>query len=174
MSRILLLLDAGSLFYGVCKAFPDQRINYRKLLEKVSTWGDVVRSIAYGRFADEGHSKFVSALEHIGFETKYKQKRNARTSNNVEMFADLVRMAKKIDEVVLCSSDPDLVEALRWAREEGIRITVLSIGINRALRQVAVRAEEIKEDLLDTPDPGPTPEPDTGPGPGLDTEVPSS
>lgn len=148
--KTIVLADVSSLYYCVAKKWAGRRLDYQKLMsELLVRFPDMFRSVAYGTQKENELSGFISALKGIGYETKFKKWRNSRTSWNVGIAMDMVRLSNAADTFVLCSSDPDLAEALLWARDNGIRCVVASVGISRALRDVAAECIELGEELLE-------------------------
>lgn len=146
MSREIFFVDVGNLYFCTSKKYPGRRLDYAKLLKSVD---GAFRAIAYGTQKESELSGFITALKHIGYETKFKKLRNNRTSWNVGIAMDIVRLADSIDTIYLASSDPDLADALQWAKDKGIKCVVLSVGISRPLKDVAAESIELGEEFLE-------------------------
>jgi uncharacterized LabA/DUF88 family protein len=146
---VILLADVGNLYHCATKKWPGRRLDYSKLLEEAKKYGEVFRSIAYGTQKEEELAGFITALNFLGYETKFKTWRNNRTSWNTGIAIDLVRYAKPGDTVCIASSDPDLVDALLWARDTGIKCIVISVGISRPLKNAAYAHFELGEEVCE-------------------------
>lgn len=147
--KALLLIDAANLYYFANRKYPNSKINYAALLEKAREEATITRAIAFGTQRDNRAGKFVDALQFIGFETKFKDTNTSRSTNNVEIAMDVVR-ATDYDEVYLYSSDNDLEEVLRWARDAGLAVHLRSFGFNPTLRNLAASYKQLDDELLET------------------------
>lgn len=154
-----VFVDIGNLFYCIGKRFPRRKLNYPEYLRQVTGENAVYRAIAYGIQLNDNSIKFQTALKKSGFEVKYKEPRytinketNAReikrTSWNVGLTTDIVRIVDKLDTVIIGSSDYDLVPLVEWIKEKGRVCVVCACGIPKELRAVANQSIEITEDML--------------------------
>jgi uncharacterized LabA/DUF88 family protein len=92
---------------------------------------------------------FFDALEAIGFEVKSKGLQTFVSGQkkgdwDVGVAVDILKMAPKIDAVVLCSGDGDYVDLLHHAKAEGCRVEVISFGKSTSAKLV----EEV-DDFID-------------------------
>jgi uncharacterized LabA/DUF88 family protein len=82
---------------------------------------------------------FFDALESIGFEVKSKELQTFVSGQkkgdwDVGVAVDILKMAPKLDAIVLCSGDGDYSELLHHAKAEGCRAEVISFGKSTSQR----------------------------------------
>ena len=153
-----LFADIGNLYYCVGKRFDERRLDYQKLLQRAVTLtkGPIGRAVAYGSQMGAEATQFIAKLQKIGFETKYRRPQLARDRTvvkkvdwDVTICIDVVKSVSRLDAVVLCTSDSDMVPLVSWVRDQGVQCVVLACGLPRELRQVATRYYEITGDMLE-------------------------
>lgn len=160
MTNIAVFADISNLYYCIGRKFEGRKLDYEKLIEKVSELGTIQRAFAYGTQINTEASNFISCLRKLGWTTKYKQPKMSdapgeerkvirKADWDVGIAMDAVRMADKVGVIVLCSSNPDLVPLVEWIKEQGIRCIILACGISRELKEVADQFSEIDSDLLE-------------------------
>jgi uncharacterized LabA/DUF88 family protein len=148
-------------------AKPTARINYERYLKealKYSQGKKLHRAFAYGVQINTEATSFATAMTHLGYEPKYKQARTSydpdtdtvrpsikATSWTMGIAMDIVRQvnAKFVTEVVIGSNDHELADALYWAKEQGVKVTVFSLSVGPELRHAADRTIEIGEHVID-------------------------
>lgn len=160
MKTIGIFADVSNLYYCTGKRFPGRKLNYAKLKE-VALGEDVLyRAFAYGLQLKDEATKFITCLKHFGFEPKYKTPRTfiknenlevRRTSWNVGITLDISRILtnNKLDVVVICSADSELVELVEYIKERGVKCVVIACGISKELKEIADQWIEITEDFLE-------------------------
>jgi uncharacterized LabA/DUF88 family protein len=150
--RIGVFVDVSNLYYCLGKRYNGKKLDYSKYLAYVKDLGEVQQAIAYGSQANGEASNFIHALKAIGFTTKYKETRQdkRRSSQDVDIAIDAVRMLGKLDMVLLGSANGDLAPLVTWCKEQGCDVVVLACGINRLLKESATKCIEIPESLLES------------------------
>jgi len=132
--RVGIFVDVQNMYYSAKNLF-NSKVNFLKLLEQAVSGRQLVRAIAYvvsGPQSDEDN--FFSALEKIGFEVKSKDLQvflgGAKKGDwDVGICMDAIRMAQKLDVVVLVSGDGDfepLVNYLKYS--QGCVVEVMAFG----------------------------------------------
>jgi len=112
LSKIAIFVDVQNIYYTTRQAYGRQ-FNYRQLMAKIKSQGDVVMAYAYA--IDRGDSqqlKFQNALRHIGFEIKLKpyiqrSDGSAKGDWDVGITIDVLEAAPQVDTVILLSGDGD-------------------------------------------------------------------
>ncbi len=150
MNRVLLLADLSNLYFCIKKKYPSQKLDYFKLLQHARGHNQIYRALAYGAQNDAEANKFFECLRNFGFYVfTEKPKENENKINwNVRITVDAVRILKRIDTLVISSSDADLAPLLLYAREYGVRTMVMACGISKELKDVADEHHEIGPSLL--------------------------
>jgi len=153
-----LFADVGNLYYCIGKRFNGRKLDYSKLLQRaeVLTKGPIGRAVAYGSQLSVEATQFIAKLQKIGYETKYRRPQFGKDRTiekkvdwDVSICMDVVRSVARLDAIVLCSSDSDLVPLVSWVRDQGLQCIVLACGLPRELRETATRFYEITGDLLE-------------------------
>lgn len=157
-----MIVDVSNFYYTVKKYFnPQARLDYSKFIKRFSGRADIRRSIAYGAEIQGAAGKFRDALNHLGFETKYKEpkifapvngRQNRKADWDVGMAMDIVRFGQDYDLLILGTADGDLAPCVDYIKETGVEVWVVGCGISRDLKEAANYWEELEQcDLLDSP-----------------------
>lgn len=160
--KVLLLADVSNIYYCLKKRFGGGKLNYKKLLEYMSKYGDLYRAYAYTSQVQTQADKFFDCLTQFGYRVKVKvpkeypgavagdQSRVIRKANwDVGMAIDMVRHLDKVDSIVLCSADGDFAPAALYAIEQAVDVHVLACGISKDLKDVVTSWTEIGPQLLE-------------------------
>jgi len=80
----------------------------------------------------------------------FHSKRDTRKADwDVGMAIDIVKLANRLDVVVIGSADSDLAPVVEWVQYHGCQCIVFACNISKEMRDVADVAIEINESLLD-------------------------
>ncbi len=152
--RIGIFVDVQNMYYSA-KNLYDSKVNFSKLLEEAIGERQLVRAIAYvvkGPQSEEDN--FFSALEKIGFEIKTRELQvflggTKKGDWDVGICMDAIRMARKLDVVVLISGDGDfqsLVSYLKYS--QGCVVEVMAFGRTASgkLKEEADRFIDLEEE----------------------------
>jgi uncharacterized LabA/DUF88 family protein len=111
----------------------------------------LIRSIAYVITTEAGdETNFFEALTKIGIETKTKDLQvfygGAKKADwDVGLAVDAIRLAPKVDTIVLATGDGDFVPLVNFLKEHfGVQVEVVSFG-----RSSATKLREACEDFVD-------------------------
>lgn len=156
-NRIFVAIDVSNLYYTIRKRYGDKKIDYRKLQDYCRKRGWVYRSICYASEMNGKATEFFTCLKSIGYEVKLKEVKrytaNGLTSEkancDIDMVVDIVRFAEHYDELILISSDGDMIPVVKYCQERGIRVHVLACAINNELRTICDTWNEIGPSLLE-------------------------
>ena len=155
MKTIGVFIDVSNLYFTIHTRYGDsKKLDYRKFLDYVKTFGEVQQAIAYGsQLTDEANS-FICALERIGFTTKFKTVKtyadgNRKADWDVGITMDVVQMIARLNRLVLGTADGDFEPLVSWARQTGCDVVVIGCGISKELRESATTCIEIPESLLE-------------------------
>jgi uncharacterized LabA/DUF88 family protein len=147
--------DVSNLYYCIGKRFDQRKLDYDKLRDRVASFGTIQRAFAYGSQIHDEATSFIACLKKAGFDPKYKRPRTEgatvvrKADWDVGLSMDVVRMINRVDTVIICSADPDLVELVHWVKDQGVRCVIVACGISRELKEIADQYVEIGEDLLE-------------------------
>lgn len=131
--RVGVFVDVQNLYYSA-KALYGHKVNFDEILKEAVSGRQLIRAIAYTIKADMPEEQsFFEALEAIGLEVKSKELQTFVSGQkkgdwDVGITVDVLKLAPKLDAIVLCSGDGDYADLLHHAKAEGCRAEVISFG----------------------------------------------
>ncbi len=151
--RIGVFVDVSNMYYSA-KAMYQKKVNFKAVLEAAVGDRNLIRAIAYVIQADiPEESNFFEALEHIGFEVKAKELQvfyggNKKGDWDVGIAMDTIKLAPKVDVVVLVSGDGDFVPLVEYLQSLGQKVEVVAFGRSAAgkLQEKADRFVDLDQD----------------------------
>lgn len=157
MKHIAIFADVSNLYYCIGMKYPDRKLDYAAYYEYISDLGLIDKAIAYGAQLDNEAEGFIHCLRSAGFEPKYKTPKTYRSDGKIKRKADwdvgiaidMVNFAATIDLMVLGSADGDLCPVVEWVQNRSVQVIILACGISRDLRDLATKAIEIPQSLLE-------------------------
>lgn len=129
--RVGVFIDVQNMYYSA-KNLYNQKVNFRTILNEAVSNRKLIRAIAYVIKADVKEEKnFFDALEKIGFEVRAKDLQTfyggAKKGDwDVGIAMDAMRMASKLDSVVIVSGDGDFTDLLHHLKALGCRAEVMA------------------------------------------------
>jgi uncharacterized LabA/DUF88 family protein len=146
---VAILIDTQNLYHSA-KNLYNARVNFAKVLE--DSLGDrvLIRAIAYLISTDNGdEDNFFDALLSMGIETKSKDLLiysggNKKADWDVGITIDAVRLAPKVDTIVLVTGDGDFVPLVEHLKSFGTQVEVVAFG-----RSASTKLRESSEAFLD-------------------------
>ena len=108
--RIGVFVDVQNMYYSA-KHLYNSKANFRTILREAISGRKIIRAIAYVIKADvKDENTFYDALEEMGFEVKSKDLQvfygGAKKGDwDVGIAMDVMRLAPKLDTIVLISGD---------------------------------------------------------------------
>lgn len=157
MKRIGVFVDVSNIYYCIGKKYEYRKLDYRKYLDFIRDFGELVKVIAYGSQLSNEAAGFIHCLDKTGFQTKFK---TVKSFNNelelrrkadwdVGIAMDIVNMIDRFDMIILGTADGDLEPVVDWAIRRGVDVVILACGISRDLKERATKFIEIPESLLE-------------------------
>ncbi len=131
--RVLVLFDVQNLYYSA-KHLYNQKVNFKAILNEAVGGRKLIRAIAYVIKTDiKEESNFHDALNNVGIEVKSKELQvfygGAKKGDwDIGIAMDAVRMANKIDTLVMVSGDGDFKDLLAYMKSHGCRTEVIALG----------------------------------------------
>lgn len=132
--RVGVFIDTQNLYHSA-KHLYKARVNFQKVLEEAVGDRVLVRAIAYVISTESGEEKaFFDALTKIGIETKVKDLQvfsdGAKKADwDVGIAVDAVKLAPKLDTVILATGDGDFVPLIEYLdMNMGCQVEVISFG----------------------------------------------
>jgi uncharacterized LabA/DUF88 family protein len=148
--RVAVFIDTQNLYHSA-KNLYHAKVNFNNVLKDAVAERTLVRAIAYVVTTESGEEQgFFEALAKIGIETKTKDLQvfagGAKKADwDVGMAIDAIKMAPKLDAVVLATGDGDFVPAVEYLKTTGgCQVEVISFG-----RSSSGRLKEAVDEFID-------------------------
>ena len=131
--RIGIFVDVQNMYYSA-KYLYKSKADFRTILKEAIADRKLIRAIAYVVKADvKDENVFYDALTEMGFEVKSKELQvfygGAKKGDwDVGIAMDVMRLAPKLDTIVLVSGDGDFSDLLEHAKSLGCRTEVVAFG----------------------------------------------
>ena len=156
--RVAVLVDVQNLYYSA-KNLYKQKVNFKNLLDLAVQGRVLTRAIAYVINAQPGEdNEFFEAVNNAGLEVKEKPLQTffggAKKGDwDVGIAMDAVRLASKVDSIVLISGDGDFRPVVSYLQSAGCLVEVVAFEktANNDLMKEAddfTNMDEYHEDLL--------------------------
>jgi len=148
--RLGIFVDVNDQFFRINKKWEGRKLDYKKYYNLATDYGEVCRALAYGTQIEKTANKFISCLYHIGFEPKYKTVEENKWFNwSVGIAIDMAQLASRIDTAILGVSNKDIIPAVTYMQDRGVRMIIIGVGINKELKEVADHWIELDEEMLE-------------------------
>ena len=142
--RIGVFIDVQNMYYSA-KNIHNSKANFKTILKESIAGRKLIRAIAYVIKADvKDENTFYEALAEMGFEVKSKDLQvfygGAKKGDwDVGIAMDVMRLAPKLDTIVLVSGDGDFSDLLEHSKSLGCRTEVVAFGkaASHKLKEVA-------------------------------------
>ncbi len=148
--RVGVFIDTQNLYHSA-KNLYRSKVNFNNVLKDAVADRNLVRAIAYVVNTESGEEQgFFEALAKIGIETKTKDLQvffgGAKKADwDVGMAIDAVKMAPKLDAVILATGDGDFVPAVEHLKTAGgCQVEVIAFG-----RSSSNRLKEVVDEFID-------------------------
>jgi uncharacterized LabA/DUF88 family protein len=132
--RVGIFIDTQNLYHSA-KNLYHAKVNFGKVVEEALAGRPLIRAIAYVITTESGEeNNFFEALAKVGIEAKTKDLQifsgGAKKADwDVGLAVDAIKMAPKLDVVVLISGDGDFVPLVEYLKtNEGCQVEVVSFG----------------------------------------------
>lgn len=132
--RVGVFIDAQNLYHSG-KNLYHSKVNFGQIVKDAVDGRKLVRALAYVISTESGEeSAFFDALTKVGIETKVKGLQifssGAKKADwDVGMAIDAVRLAPKLDAVILLTGDGDFVPLVEYLQMNlGCQVEVVSFG----------------------------------------------
>ena len=132
--RVGVFVDVANMYHSA-KNLYTAKVNFKEVLKTATAGRKLIRAIAYViRSESEEERSFFGALDNQGFEVKAKDLQvfagGAKKADwDVGVAIDAIKMADKLDSVILVSGDGDYVPMVTYLREnKGCQVEVIAFG----------------------------------------------
>ena len=148
--RVGIFIDTQNLYHSA-KNLYKSKVNFGQIVKDAAAGRSLIRAVAYVITTESGDEKsFFEALEKVGIETKTKNLQifagGAKKADwDVGLAVDAIKLAPKLDTVVLVSGDGDFVPLVEYLKtNEGCQVEVIAFGKSSSARLI-----EAADDFLD-------------------------
>ncbi len=148
--RVGVFIDTSNLYHSA-KNLYKRKVNFGAVLKDAVAGRRLVRAIAYVITSEGGEEKnFFDALTKLGIETKTKDLQifagGAKKGDwDVGLAVDAMKMAPKLDAVILVAGDGDFVPLVEYLQStSGVQVEVVSFG-----KSASMKLKEQADDFLD-------------------------
>src|SRR5574343_1010242 len=148
--RVGIFIDTQNLYHSA-KNLYKARVNFGQVVKDALANRSLIRAVAYVITTESGEEKgFFEALEKVGIETKTKNLQifsgGAKKADwDVGLAVDAIKLAPKLDTVIIVSGDGDFVPLLEYLREnQGCQVEVVAFGKSSSAKLI-----EAADDFID-------------------------
>ena len=149
--RVGVFIDTQNLYHSA-KNLYGANVNFGAVLKEAVGGRQLTRAIAYVITTEGGEEKgFLGALEKLGIEARSKPLQifygGAKKADwDVGLAVDAIRLAPKLDAVVIVSGDGDFVPLVEYLKNM-TQVEVISFG-----KSTSSRLREAVDDFIDLSD----------------------
>jgi uncharacterized LabA/DUF88 family protein len=150
--RVGIFIDTQNL-YHTAKNIYGAKVNFDQVVKDGLADRLLTRAVAYVITTESGEEKsFFEALEKMGIETKTKNLQifagGAKKADwDVGLAVDAIKLAPKLDAVILVSGDGDYVPLVEYLKVHGCQVEIMAFGKSSSARLI-----EIADDFIDLDD----------------------
>ncbi|MFA5966900.1 MAG: NYN domain-containing protein [Patescibacteria group bacterium] len=147
--RVGVFVDVSNLYYSA-KVMYSKKVNFKNVLKEALGDRKLVRAIAYVIKAENPEEqKFFDALEGMGYEVKSKELQvfyggHKKGDWDVGIAMDTIRLASKLDVVILVSGDGDYIPLVEYLKSIGQQVEVVAFG-----RSASGKLREAADSFID-------------------------
>jgi uncharacterized LabA/DUF88 family protein len=147
--RVAVLIDTQNLYHSARNLY-GARVNFGAVLNEVVGERNLIRAVAYLITTEsQDEAQFFDALLKMGIETKSKDLQifhsgNKKADWDVGITVDAIRLASKVDTIILATGDGDFVPLVEHLKSLGVQVEVVSFG-----RSASAKLKESTEAFLD-------------------------
>ncbi len=131
--RVGVFIDTQNLYHSARNLYK-ARVNFGAVLKEAVAGRKLVRAVAYVITSEAGDEKlFFEALSKLGIETKTKDLQvfyggSKKGDWDVGLAVDAIKLAPKLDAVVLVAGDGDYVPMVEYIQSFGTQVEAISFG----------------------------------------------
>lgn len=148
--RVGVFIDTQNLYHSA-KNLYGARVNFNAIMKEAVSGRQLIRALAYMVTTEAGDEKhFIEALGKIGIEVKTKDLQifvdGAKKADwDVGLAVDTIKLAPKLDTVVIASGDGDFIPLIQYLKENmGVQVEMIAFG-----RSASGKLKEVADDFLD-------------------------
>jgi uncharacterized protein (TIGR00288 family) len=147
--RVAILIDTQNLYHSA-KNLYKSKVNFGAVIKSALGNRKLIRALSYVVNTESGEeTAFFEALEKIGIEIKTKDLQifygGAKKADwDVGLAIDAVKLAHKVDAIVLATGDGDFIPLVEYVKNQGCQFEIITFG-----RSASSRLREVVDDFID-------------------------
>ncbi len=147
--RVAILIDTQNLYHSA-KNLYRAKVNFGAVVKTALGGRKLIRALSYVVNTEGGEEgAFFEALEKLGIEIKTKDLQifygGAKKADwDVGLAIDAIKLAHKVDAIVIASGDGDFVPLVEYIKSQGCQVEIISFG-----RSSSQRLRESVDDFID-------------------------
>ena len=147
--RVAIIIDTQNLYHSA-KNLYKAKVNFANVVKTALGERKLIRAVAYVVNTESGEEQpFFEALEKIGIEIKTKDLQiffgGAKKADwDVGMAVDAIKMAHKVDAVVLATGDGDFIPCVEYVKSLGCQVEAVTFG-----RSASSRFRDVVDNFTD-------------------------
>lgn len=147
--RVAIFIDTQNLYHSA-KNIYKSKVNFGAVVKAALGGRRLVRALSYVVNTESGEeAPFFEALEKVGIEIKTKDLQvfygGAKKADwDVGMAIDAIKLAHKVDAIVLATGDGDFIPLVEYVKAQGCQVEAISFG-----RSSSGRLRETVDDFID-------------------------
>ena len=148
--RVGVFIDTQNLYHSG-KNLYKSKVNFGQIVKDAVGDRSLIRALAYVITTESGEERgFFDALGKVGIETKTKNLQifaggNKKADWDVGLAVDAIKLAPKLDTVIIVSGDGDFVPLVEYLKvNQGCQVEVVAFGKSSSARLI-----EAADDFLD-------------------------
>lgn len=148
--RVGVFIDTQNLYHSARNLY-NARVNFGAVVKDAVAGRELIRVIAYVITTESGEEKgFFEALTKMGIEIKTKDLQifwgGAKKADwDVGLAVDAIRMAPKLDTIILATGDGDFIPLVEFLRNSfGCQVEVVSFG-----KSTSTKLKEVTDGFFD-------------------------
>ena len=149
--RIGIFLDTQNLYHSAKNLYNGSRVNFNAVMKDAVAGRQLIRALSYMVTTESGDERaFMDALGKIGIEVKTKDLQifvdgSKKADWDVGLAVDSIKLAPKLDTVIIGSGDGDFVPLVQYLKENmGVQVEVIAFG-----KSSSSKLKEAADDFLD-------------------------
>lgn len=150
--RVAIIIDTQNLYHSG-KNLYKAKVNFGAVVKAALGNRKLIRAISYVVNTESGEEQpFFEALEKVGIEIKTKDLQifygGAKKADwDVGMAIDAIKMAHKVDAIVLATGDGDFIPCVEYVKSLGCQVEAITFG-----RSASGKLKETVDDFIDMDD----------------------
>ena len=147
--RVAILIDTQNLYHSA-KNLYKSKVNFGNVVKTALGNRKLIRAVSYVVNTEGGEeTAFFEALEKVGIEIKTKDLQifygGAKKADwDVGMAVDAIKLAHKVDAIVLVTGDGDFIPLVEYVKSQGCQVEAITFG-----RSASGKLKETVDDFTD-------------------------